>query len=348
MSKSKTILVLLHEDLIPSEEILEKNLKIKDIEYKPWETEYYVCHTLRKAGHRVIPIGAQFNLSKIRDAIDAYSPDIVFNLLEEFYSHALFDQNIVSYLELLKTPYTGCNPRGLILGRDKALSKKILTYHRIKAPKFFVVKKGEKLRKRQQAFDYPLIVKCLNEEASLGIAKASVVHNAEKLKERIIYLQEKFQDDVIVEEFIEGEEYYMGIFGNQRLKTLPLWKLEFGDSTSPEKEVYSETAKFSEAYRKRRSIKTRKANINDEELKKFQKIAKRVYKALGLSGYARIDFRVKGDQIYVLEANPNPGISPHDEFALSAKSLGINYSDLLDKLVTLGLSWSKTVLPSSS
>ncbi len=337
----------MHEDLIPDEEILQKNLKISEVEYKPWETEYYVAHTLRKLGHKVTCLGAQYDLLKIRTAIEEHKPQIVFNLLEEFHAHALFDQNIVSYLELLKTPYTGCNPRGLILGRDKALSKKILSYHRIKTPKFFVVKKGERIPDKKN-YPFPMIVKCLNEESSMGIAKASVVNNYEKLKERVEYLHQKFLDDVIIEEFIEGEEFYMGVIGNQRLTTLPLWKLEFGSSDSPEKEVYTETAKFSEKYRNRRKIQTKKAKVDDETAKRFSKLAKKVYKTLGLSGYARIDFRVREDQIYILEANPNPGISPHDEFALSAKNQGIPYSQLLERIVSLGQSWSKSSLPSSS
>lgn len=330
----------MHEDLIPSEEMLNKNLSSKEVEYKPWETEYVVCKTLRKIGHTVIPLGAQYDLSKIRTAIDEHRPHIVFNLLEEFHAHALFDQNIVSYLELLKIPYTGCNPRGLILGRDKALSKKILSYHRIKTAKFFVIKKGEKLRlPKLMENKFPLIVKCLNEEASLGIAKRSVVHSSEKLKERVSYLHEKYQDDVIVEEFIEGEEFYMGVIGNKRLQTLPLWKLEFGASETPEKEVYTESAKFNEKLRKKKRIKSVKAKIDPEIEKEFKKISKKVYKTLGLNGYARIDFRLKGQDIYVLEANPNPGISIHDEFARSAEVMGIQYDQLLNKLISLGLSY---------
>lgn len=331
---SKRVLVLLHEDLVPP---LDQKLKKQDIEFEPWETEYEVCRELENLGHKIHVLGAQYDLSKIREAIDEFKPHIVFNLLEEFHAHALFDQNIVSYLELLKIPYTGCNPRGLIIGRDKALSKKILTYHRIKVPKFFVFKKNQKI-KILKNIPYPMIVKCLNEESSTGISGASIVNNDEKLKERIIFLHEKYQDDVIVEQFIEGREFFVGVYGNQKLTSLPIWELEFGESDNPEKEIYSTNAKFSKSYRKRKGIKTKKAKVNETLEKKIHKISKRTYKLLGLSGYARIDLRVTADEkIYIIEANPNPGISRHDEFASSAKDHGLKYAELLQKILSLGL-----------
>src|SRR5204863_9070935 len=139
--------------------------------------EYDVIETLKEMGHEVRIRGVHDDLSGIRPTVASFNPHIVFNLLEAFAGVATFDQNVVSYLELLHLPYTGCNPRGLILARDKALSKKLLAYHRIPVPEFTVVRRGRKplLSKR---LHFPLIVKSLFFEASAGISQASIVENA--------------------------------------------------------------------------------------------------------------------------------------------------------------------------
>ena len=139
------------------------------------------------------PLGVSDDLGVVRKAIDETKPHIAFNLLEEFHGVAVFDQHIAAYLELMKLPYTGCNPRGLMLAHDKALSKKILSYHRILTPHFVVFERGRtvKLRKR---YPYPLLVKSVIEEASLGISRKSIVHDEQQLRDRIDYVHEELQD----------------------------------------------------------------------------------------------------------------------------------------------------------
>ncbi len=331
------ILLLIHSDLIPPENIKDVNL-----EEVPWRTEYDVKNALLKLGHKVEVLGVTESLLKIRDAIKNIKPHIVFNLLEEFKGEAIFDQNIVSYLELLGTAYTGSNPKGMIIGRDKALSKKILSYHKIPTPKFQVFPRN-KPRKKLTLKSFPLIVKCLNEEASRGISQASIVNNEEKLLERVRFIHTKYRTDAIVEQFIEGKEYFVGVMGNYRLETLPAWELKFKDVEHPEKEFYTEQAKFNTEYRKRKGISTGKADIKADMEEALQRFAKRSYKALGLSGYARMDMRVdKLGKIYLLEANPNPDISESDDFAQSAKKRGYTYKILLEKIIRLGRQWSPT------
>ena len=136
--KSKRILVLMHKELVPPEDAILKN---EDRLTTAWTTEYDVIQCLKKMGHTVLPLGVYSDLLKIRNAVDEFKPHIIFNLLEEFDGESVFDSHVVSYLELLRIPYTGCNPRGLMISRDKALAKKILSFHRIKSPKFFVFPK---------------------------------------------------------------------------------------------------------------------------------------------------------------------------------------------------------------
>lgn len=335
--KKLRILLLVHQDLVPDE---TKTFKMEERLDVPWITEYDVARELRKMGHELNILGVYSDLKVIREKIDQFNPHLVYNLLEEFDGESLFDQNVVSYLELLRVPYTGCNPRGLILARDKALTKKVLTYHRIDTAKFQVFPKNRKVKLKKN-LSFPLIVKCLSEEASLGLSQASVVSSEEKLLERLEYVHQKLGVDAIVEPFIEGREFYVGVYGNYRVNTLPVWELLFKKADNPEKEFYSRRAKWNEKYRQRKGIDSGKAKIDIELEKKIQKVALKTYRALNLSGYARIDLRMDANGvIYVIEANPNPNIAIDDDFARSASYEKINYSQILQKILNLGLSWN--------
>ncbi len=334
LKKDKRVLVLFHKSLVPPESVDESH---ENFEYEPWITEYNVLRALKELKVSYKGLGVYSDLGVIKDTIDDYKPHIIFNLLEEFDGEVLFDQNVVSFLELLRQKYTGCNPRGLMISRDKSLAKKLLAYHRIPTPKFqnFLKSKSTKLSKKLR---FPLIVKCLFQEASLGISNASVVNNEEKLYERVAYLIDKYDSEVIVEEFIEGREFYVGVIGNKRLDVLPVWELKFEKVENPGKELYSENAKWNKKYRERKGISSSKAILDGELEKKIAHICKKTYKALELSGYARIDLRVtKENEVYVLEANPNPNIAKADEFALSAQAKGMKYKEMISKIIQVGL-----------
>ena len=334
MSKLK-VLVLVHKDLVPPEKFTSKDLLTAD-----WKTEYDVITTLSDKGHTVKALGVLGDLEPIRQALEEFKPHIVFNLMEEFDGNNTYDQHIVSYLELKRVPYTGCNPRGLTLARDKALSKKILTYHRITVPRFAVFPKNQKIRVKKE-LQFPLIVKSLTEEASMGISQASVVNNEESLKERVQFIHESLDTDAIAEQYIKGREFYVGILGNKRLQILPVWELSFQKMPETKKKFATSKVKWNEQYRDKYGIKSLKApSLEKEEIKKIQNICKKTYKALGLNGYARIDLRYTEDKkIYVLEANPNPGIAYGEEFPDSAEDIGMAYEDVVSKIVSLGLSW---------
>jgi D-alanine-D-alanine ligase len=327
----KRILVLCHQSLVPPENV---NTKDENFQFSDWITEYDVITTLKKLKHEVRVLGVFSDLLPIRQTIEEFRPHIIFNLLEEFDGEVLYDQNVVSYLELLRVKYTGADPRSLMISRDKSLAKKLMSYHRIPTPKFQVFGKSKK-KKLNSKLAFPLIVKCLYEEASLGISNASVVNSEEKLYERVAYLIDKYDTEVIVEEFIEGREFYVGIMGNNRLKTLPVWELKFDNVDKPDKELYSQRAKWNKKYRERKGINSGVADIDKDLEKEITRISKKTYKALELTGYARIDLRVTADnRIYVLEANPNPNIAQADEFALSAKSAGMSYKKLINKILS--------------
>jgi D-alanine-D-alanine ligase len=210
--KPLRILALMHEGLVPPDDI-----RGHDVATVEWKMEYDVMSTLEEIGHEVRSLGVGSDLGAIRKAIKEFDPHIVFNLLEDFHDVAIYDQNVVSYLELIKIPYTGCNPRGLMLARDKAISKELLTYHRVSVPEFHVFKKGKAIKKPKR-LSFPLIVKSLILEGSAGISQASVVEDEERLRDRVEFIHDNFETDAIVERYIEGRELYVGVMGNQRLQ----------------------------------------------------------------------------------------------------------------------------------
>jgi D-alanine-D-alanine ligase len=337
--KRLRVLVLMHPDLVPPDSLEGRSEK----EIFEWKTEYDVVSTLRAAGHEVRPLGVQHELKPIRDEIESWKPDVVFNLLEQFHGETAYDQNVASYLELMRVPYTGCNPRGLMLARGKALSKKLLHYHRIPTPAFAVFPIGRKIR-RPARLAFPLIVKSVTEDASRGIAQASLVDADDKLAERVAFVHEKIGTDAIAEQYIEGRELYVGVLGNDRLRVLPVWELEFGSDAEGVTRIATEKLKHNLDYQERRGIVAGPAKKLAPELRtRIQQLAKRICRTLELDGYARIDFRLSADDIpYFLEANPNPEIAKIEEFAEAAQHDGLKYPDLLRRILTLGISRARS------
>jgi D-alanine-D-alanine ligase len=332
--KKVRILALVHDHLVPPEDTT--GIDVLEAE---WKMEYDVIETLREIGHEVRVLGIHDDLGGIRPVVRSFQPQIVFNLMEAFAGVTTFDQNVVSYLELLRLPYTGCNPRGLILARDKALSKKLLAYHRIPVPGFTVIRPGRKsvIPARMQ---FPLIVKSLFFEASTGISQASVVENGDQLARRVNFIHERLGTAAIVEEFIDGRELYVGVVGNERLDVLPIWEMSFAQMPDNRWKIATERVKWSTQYQKKHGIMTDKAGLPPLETDRIQRIAKRAYRALDLSGYARIDLRMSDDgHVYVLEANPNPNLAYGEDFAESAEEGGTSYEKLLDRIIALGLQW---------
>jgi D-alanine-D-alanine ligase len=330
------IVALVHRHLIPPQTVEEGT----DITAAPWRTEYDVISTLTTAGHEVQALGVHDDLGEIRRLVTEWKPHIAFNLLEGFDDITIFDQNVVSHLELLKLPYTGCNPRGLLLARDKSLSKKLLAYHRIEVPAFEVFRIGRPIR-RAKRLQFPLIVKSLTQEASIGISQASVVDSDEKLKERVTFIHESIGTAAIVEQYIEGRELYVGIIGNQALQALPVWELYFTNMPDGAKRIATDRVKWSVKYQKKYGIDSGPAReLPDEQLAKIQHVCKRAYRALELSGYARVDLRLDADgRPWIIEANPNPQIAKGEDFAASAEKIGLPYETVLQRIINLGLRW---------
>jgi len=329
------IIVLVSQELLPPDTLPEGVEKEK----QPWRTEFDVISTLRAMGHDVYPVGLWSDLKVIAKALEEHKPHIAFNLLEDFEGQALFDQHVVSYLELLKQPYTGCNPRGLTLAHDKALTKKILSYHRISVPGFAVFPIGQKALRRR-GIEFPLFVKSVVEEGSVGISQASVVTDYAKLAERVEFIHRQTSNHAIAEQYIEGREIYVSVIGNRRLQTYTPWELVINNLPEGALNIATGRLKWNPDYQKKVGLVTKPAGLTPELQRKLELLSKRIYRHLCLSGYARLDYRLTSDgEFFLLEANPNPQIAMNEDFADSAAHSGLKYPQLLQKILTLGLSY---------
>jgi D-alanine-D-alanine ligase len=327
------ILVLVHETLVPPDSLEG----VREQDAAEYRTEFDVISCLRASGHDVRPIGIGDSLTELRTTIQDWRPHACFNLLEEFGGIVTYDQHVVAYLELLRQSYTGCNPRGMMLSRDKVLSKQILSYHRILTPQFAVFRRGAAIRIPAR-LRYPLFVKSATEDASLGISQASVVEDAARLRERIAFIHEHTMTDALVEEYIEGRELYVGVLGNERIRTLTPWEFIFGELKAGRAAIATRKAKWDRAYQARHGITSDKAvDLPPGLPERLDRFARRVYRALHMTGYARIDFRVRADGTpFVLEANANPNLEQAEDFADAARHDGIPYPELLKRIVSLG------------
>jgi len=333
--KKLRVLMLLNPEHVPPDTLKGHS----EQEIVAWRTGYDVRRALSRRGHDVRVLSVADELKPIRQEIETFKPHVVFNLLEQFHGETAYDQNVASYLELTRIPYTGCNPRGLVLARGKDLSKKLLSYHRIPVPGFAVFPIGRRVR-RPARLPFPLIVKSLSEDASRGIAQASLVDSDTSLAERVAFIHEQVGTAAIAEQYIDGREIYVGVLGNGRLRVLPVWELDFGTLPPGASRIATEKVKFDVSYQERRGITQGPAKDLGAELGgRIARLVKRICRTLELDGYARIDFRLSADGVpYFLEANPNPDIAENEYFAQSAHHDGLKFADLVERIVGLGIS----------
>jgi D-alanine-D-alanine ligase len=327
---------MVHETLVPPASIGGMSESAID----EFRSEHDVLHALRRLGHEVRVLGVGGDLTQLRAAIDDWRPHVVFNLLDEFQGIISHDHYVVAYLELLRQRYTGCNPRGMMLARDKALTKRLLATHGVATPAFMLFPLGRRFRAPAR-LDFPLFVKSATEDASLGISQASLVEDMRSLRERVQFIHEQVESDALVEEYVDGREIYVGVLGNSRLATLPPWELDFGTLPSTQARIATQKVKWDRQYRAKHRIDTGKAReLSAGQREKFRRLAKRTFRALYMSGFARMDFRLRGDgRIVLLEANPNPNLSKGEDLADSAKAAGMSYSALVGRILNLGLAY---------
>jgi len=332
---SLRVLALVHRELEPPKDPQRYHTNVD------WKMEFDVIESLEYMGHAVEVLGLHDDLSVLAAAVGRFRPQVLFNLLEDFRGVAVNDQHWVSHLELLGIPYTGCSPRGLLLARGKAIAKKLVAHESISVPSFQVFRRGERfsVNGHHDGLTYPLIVKSLIFDGSVGISQASVVASEDKLRERVRFVHNDIGTDAIAEEFIDGRELYVGIIGNDRLETFPIWELRFKKRPPSTRLIATERVKWSDKYQKKVGVKSGPARLSKQKKREVETLARHIYRALELSGYGRIDFRMNREgKVYFLEANPNPQLAYGEDFAESAEKGGISYEKLLDRILKLALS----------
>lgn len=301
-----------------------------------WASEKHILATLKRLGYEAVPLGIHDDLDFLISEVKREKPDLIFNLSEAFRGDRQFEPHIASLIELLGIPYTGASPQALKICKDKGLAKKILSYHRIKVPHFLLSRKSSPLRSLGE-LRLPVFIKPLNLEASEGISQLSFAESKKDALERVRYLHERFETDVIVEEYIEGRELYVGVLGNERLSAFPARELFFSEVPEGEPKFASFKAKWDDDYRKKWGIKTGTAQLTPDIVAQLEETCKKIYRVLGLSGYGRIDLRLTpSGELFCIEANPNPSIEKDGDFALSAIKSGLTYDELIQKIINLG------------
>jgi D-alanine-D-alanine ligase len=334
-AKRKLKVLALFDAISPTtvDQDLSEELKTDD-----WKTEANVLTALKMLGHTTEHLAIFDNFDGLRKKMRTFTPDVIFNLADQFNNNRSFDQHIVSLLAMHGLPFTGCGSTGLTLCKNKAISKKILSYHRIHVPEFVTIARGQRVT-RSARLKFPIVVKPLKEEASYGISQASFVENDDQFKERVQFIHEKFDSDVIAEEYIAGRELYVSILGNHRLQVFPIRELVFKEVPPDEPKMATYRAKWDEEYRKRWGLQNQFAQgLEPTLVTLIEQTCRRIYRLLTIDGYARIDLRVTPDNtVYFIEANPNPILAEDEDFAQSAKKANLEYPQLIDRIMRLGL-----------
>jgi len=300
------------------------------------DMEYQVARALADKGHEIVLAGVRDDPGELVRVLSDHPVDIVFNASEAFKGNDGLDYLLPALLESREQRYTGSSPLGLMVTRNKAMSKKVLAHHGLNVPRFATYRLGEKVNGKV-AVDFPAIVKPLQQDASTGISQASVVRDRDQLAERVAFIHERFRDAAIVEEFIEGRELYVSMIGDgKRVEMLPIIELVFDkEKTKPEERIATQQAKWDEPYRERKGIRSVFARpLSKSAQEGIEHACRTAYRALWLRDYARLDLRLDdNDRVWVLEANANPFISENHEMADAAQKAGMTYSDFIERIV---------------
>jgi len=283
----------------------------------------HVLDAIRANGHD--PFFHELGGEQALFALPKSGAELVFNMTEAYEGDDLKEAHVAAFLDLLDLRYTGAGPYSLFLAQDKSLAKKLFNFHGIRTPNFATVTRGKV--EHMDDLGFPLIVKPASEDGSVGIDAGAVVKTVRELMERVSWVQERFDCAALIEEYIEGREIYVGVLGNEKPEALPPVELDL--SRLP-------WDKGSEAYDVTRSEVAE--GLTGDLKKRLQETALEVYDALKLRDYGRVDMRVTPkNEIFVIEANPNPWLAPEAELAIAAQNAGRDYEKLIGEIVTMAV-----------
>ena len=346
MSKSKKIKVAVYFNEPIEQEEQKPIVKENDLDFEtyfdieqvsPHEEFKDICKILNRNGYNAFMLNIQSDIHALISSIERQKPDVIFNFVEEFHDNPRLEMNVCALYELFRIPYTGAPPFALAACQNKVLTKRILNTFDIKTPKFKLIRQIK--TKYPHTLKFPIIVKPPFEDASSGIENESIVRTNSELNERVAYIINEFKQPALIEEYIEGRELNVSVFGDKELTVLPISEIDFTEMPDHIEKIVSYSAKWdptNEAYHK--TIPVCPAPLAKRVQKKVEKIALAAFRAMGVRDYARIDMRLAPDNtVYVLEVNPNPDVSEGVAFMRSAETAGYSYEEMLVKLVELAL-----------
>jgi D-alanine-D-alanine ligase len=307
----------------------------KDTEVDPVVKQ--VARALRRHKHVVSMFGVHGDVKKLISGLSRRRPDLVFNLMEMWRDDVMGDIPVVGLLELLGLKYTGSGPGELYLAQDKALGKKMLAFEGIGFPRFAVFSKNADLETGGN-LRMPLFVKPLRMDSSIGIDEKALVHDAMAMMKRVVVIHEQLNDSALVEEYIEGREFYVGVLGNQNPVALPPIEVDFSGLPEGAPRVLDSKAKWDEKSKEYKGTRSVLAQLPDELRARLQKVSVDAYRALRVKDYGRVDLRLtETGEIYVIEVNASCYLERSSEFAMAAHAMGIEYAELVQRIVDLAM-----------
>jgi D-alanine-D-alanine ligase len=335
MGKLK-ILVLYDRVLVDDDEdagpASEKAPVVRTLDKK--EVEEEVAEALVKLGHEPVMYEIDGTMKSLL-GLSRTDCDLVFNLAESFADDDTADFKIAAFLELLGKKYTGTGTHGLMLAQDKAVAKKIFAFHGIHTPVF-----AKSFRGRldfSHDLQFPVIVKPAREDGSIGIEFSAVVNSIKELMERMDWLHAHFDSPVLIEEYIDGREMYVGVIGNDKPEALPVIELDLSKLPDGTPRIAAAEVKWGKGTKAYRDTKSAVAtDLSDETVAALQQTAVAAYQALELRDYGRVDMRLQPNgKVHVIEVNPNPWLSSRAEFAMAARKSGRTYPQLIEEIIDL-------------
>ncbi len=300
------------------------------------EVEEEVAEALTKLGHEATMHEID-GTTKSLIALSRLDCDLVFNLTESFADDDTADFKIAAFLELIGKKYTGSGTHGLMLAQDKAIAKKIFAFHGVHTPVFAKSYRGR--LDFSHDLQFPVIVKPAREDGSIGIEFSAVVSSIRELMERMDWLHAHFDSPVLIEEYVEGRELYVGVIGNDKPEALPVVELDLSKLPDGTPRIASAEVKWGKGTKAYRDTKSAIAtDLPEESVLTLQHTAIAAYQALELQDYGRVDMRLQSDgRVHVIEVNPNPWLSSKAEFAMAAKKSGRTYPQLVEEIVELAM-----------
>jgi D-alanine-D-alanine ligase len=297
----------------------------------------HVKEALRQGGHRVSNLLVPPDYKAVTRGLVRRKPELVFHMINDFGDVESGLIATAALLDAMQLPYTGGGPGELYIRGNKSLAKKILSFEGLNCPDFAVFSRdagletGGKLR-------MPLIVKPLERDASIGITSSALVHSVPEMMERVLEIHRKVKDSALVEEYIEGREFFVGVLGNRDAMAFPPIEMDFSGLPEGAPRVLDYKAKWVKSSPEFKGTRAVVPELAEDLKAKLQKAALAACRALLVRDYARVDMRLSNTQdIYIIEVNANPDLQKTSEFAAGAEAMGMDYTTLVNRIAELAM-----------